>query len=168
MSHTLSIIDAVAAVGIGIGATLVIDGWNLGVKRVLGIPSLSYCMLGRWVSHMRNGVFRHRAIAKASAKPFECAIGWATHYAIGVALATAFIVIAPGWLARPTLAPALLYGVATVAFPFFVMQPSLGLGVASAATPRPTQARLKSLATHTAFGVGLYVFGIVAAYLLPR
>jgi hypothetical protein len=45
-------------------------------------------------------------------------------------------------------------------FPLFVLQPSLGLGVASARTPRPARARLKSLATHTVFGAGLYVCGL--------
>jgi len=37
------------------------------------------------------------------------------------------------------------------------MQPSLGMGIAAAKTPNPTQARLKSLMAHTVFGVGLYV-----------
>jgi hypothetical protein len=66
------------------------------------------------------------------------------------------------WLARPTLLPALLYGLATVAFPFFVMQPALGLGMASSRAPHPTHARLKSLATHLVFGVGLYICALAA------
>jgi hypothetical protein len=32
----------------------------------------------------------------------------------------------------------------------------IGLGVASARAPKPTQARLKSLGTHVVFGLGLY------------
>jgi hypothetical protein len=64
-------------------------------------------------------------------------------YSIGVMLALVFVVVfAPdGWLARPTLLPALLYGLATVGFPLFVMQPSLGLGIASSRTPHPARAR---------------------------
>ncbi len=64
-------------------------------------------------------------------------------------------------MARPTLWPALLYGIATVVFPFFVMQPALGLGVAGSRTPNPLQARAKSLATHTVFGGGLYVCALL-------
>jgi hypothetical protein len=158
----------IAALVIGAGATLFVDVWNLGVARMLGIPSLSSCLLGRWVLHMRSGVFRHRAIGSAAAKPFECQTGLMTHYAIGVGLAGTFLLLAPHWLSSPTLGPALLYGVATVAMPFFVMQPALGLGIASAATRRPGQARLKSLATHTAYGVGLYLWGHVAAYFMGR
>jgi hypothetical protein len=85
------------------------------------------------------------------------------HYSIGVAFALAFVGLAPaGWLERPSPVPAVLFGVATVVVPFFVMQPALGLGVASSRVPQPSQARLKSLATHTIFGVGLYLAALAA------
>jgi len=146
-----------AAIAIGIGATLVMDSWNVFLKKAVGIPSLNYCLLGRWLLHM-PGRFRHASIAAAPRKSKECAAGWLAHYSIGVSLALVFILLISGeWLARPTLMPALLYGIATVTFPFFVMQPALGLGVASAKTPAPMRARLKSLATHTIYGVGLYL-----------
>lgn len=169
MIHSIRLLDIAIAAGVGIGATLLVDVWNLVLKQAFRIPSLSSCLLGRWVLHMPGGVFRHRAIGRAERKPFECLIGWAAHYGIGVGLAGVFLfLLAPEWLERPSLAPALHYGLATVVLPFFVLQPSLGLGIASAATPHPTKARLKSLATHTAYGVGVYVFGSVAAYLTTR
>ncbi len=147
-----------SAIAIGIGATLVMDLWNLFLKRAFSSPSLNYCLLGRWVGHMPEGTLRHASIAAAPRKPHECTVGWIAHYSIGVALGVGFVALARGdWLARPTMLPALVYGIATVVFPFFIMQPSLGLGVASSRTPNPTQARLKSLATHSVFGVGLYV-----------
>jgi hypothetical protein len=146
------------AVAVGIGATLVMDLWNLFLKRTFSIPSLNYCLLGRWLRHMPAGTFRHANINAAPQKSFECAVGWTSHYTIGVAFALLFAVLTSGdWLVRPTLLPALLYGITTVVFPFFIMQPSLGLGVAASRTPRPMVARLKSLVTHTVFGVGLYV-----------
>jgi len=148
---------------IGIGATLLMDLWNMLLKRGFGIPSLNYCLLGRWVCHMPSGVFRHSSIATSPPKPHECTVGWMAHYTIGVVLALVFVMVfAPaGWLARPTLLPALLYGLATVVFPLFIMQPSLGLGIASARTPHPVRARLKSLGTHLVFGLGLYVAALV-------
>ncbi|HKT59649.1 MAG TPA: DUF2938 domain-containing protein [Gemmatimonadales bacterium] len=155
------------AVAIGIGATLVMDLWNLFLKRAFGIPSLDYCLLGRWVRHLPGGTVRHANIRAAPIKAHECTVGWMTHYAIGVALAIGFVVLTSGaWLARPTLLPALLYGIGTVVFPFFILQPSLGLGVASSRTPNPAQARLKSLATHGVFGVGLYLWAAGVSYLL--
>ena len=155
------------AVAIGIGATLVMDLWNLFLKRAFSIPSLNYCLLGRWVRHMPGGTLRHASIAAAPQKPLECTVGWIVHYTIGVMFALVFVVIASGdWLARPTVLPALLFGIGTVVFPFFIMQPSFGLGIAASRTPNPTQARLKSLVTHTVFGVGLYVCALGVSYVL--
>ena len=157
------------AVAIGIGATLFMDLWNLFLRRAFAIPSLNYCLLGRWLRHMPAGTFRHASISAAKPKSFECAVGWVGHYSIGITLALVFVTLVSGhWISRPTLLPALLYGIATVCFPYFIMQPSLGLGMAASRTPNPAQARLKSLATHTMFGVGLYVSALGVSDLLRR
>ncbi|HEX2637097.1 MAG TPA: DUF2938 domain-containing protein [Gemmatimonadales bacterium] len=156
-----------AAIALGVGATLVMDLWNLFLKRAFGIPSLNYCMLGRWISHMPAGTLRHASIAAAPRKPLECSVGWIAHYTIGVVFGLVFVGLTPeDWLVRPTVVPALLFGIATIVFPLFILQPSLGLGVAASRAPRPAQARLKSLATHVAFGVGLYLCGLGVSYLL--
>jgi Protein of unknown function (DUF2938) len=152
---------------VGLGATLVMDLWNLFLKRAFRIPSLSYCLLGRWVRHMAEGTLRHASIAAAPPRRFECAVGWVAHYSIGVVFALGLVVITPGkWLERPTLLPALVYGIGTVVFPFFLMQPSFGLGIAASRATNPTQARLKSLGTHLAFGIGLYVCALAVSYIL--
>jgi hypothetical protein len=49
---------------IGIGATLVMDLWNLFLRRTFGIPSLSFCLVGRWLRHM-PGAFRHSRRSQA-------------------------------------------------------------------------------------------------------
>lgn len=151
----------ISAVVIGIGASLLMDAWNLMLKRAFSIPSLNYCMLGRWFLHMRRGTFFHPSIAEAQAQRFECPIGWLAHYMIGIVLALVFLVIAPSdWLMRPSVLPALAYGIATVVFPLFILQPALGFGIASARAPKPAQARLKSFGTHAVFGLGLYLFAL--------
>jgi hypothetical protein len=166
---SIEAIDILAAIAIGVGATLVMDLWNLFLKRAFSIPSLNYCLLGRWVRHMPDGILRHASIAAAPQKPFECPVGWVTHYTVGVVLALGLVVLtADDWLAKPTVLPALLYGIGSVVFPFFVMQPSLGFGVASSRAANPTQARVKSLMTHTVFGVGLYVCALGVGYLLRK
>ncbi len=117
--------NILGAMLIGIGATLVMDLWNLFMKRMFGSPSLNYCLLGRWLRHMPGGTLGHASITAASQKPFECAVGWTAHYTIGVVFALAFVVLTSGdWLARPTVLPAVLYGTGTVVFPFLIMQPS--------------------------------------------
>ena len=67
------------------------------------------------------------------------------------------------WSRSPTLLPALAFGLVTVLFPFLVMQPAMGLGVAASRTPRPAAARVQSLVTHAIFGAGLYIGGVLTA-----
>ncbi len=157
---------ALSVVAIGVGASLLMDAWNLFLKRAFGIPSLNYCLLGRWLLHMPEGTFFHASIAAAPPRRLECAAGWVAHYTIGVLLALVFLALAPAdWLARPTVLHALLYGICTVVFPLFVLQPALGLGIASSRTPKPAQARLKSVVTHVVFGLGLYLCAVVLSQL---
>jgi hypothetical protein len=149
--------DLLSAVAIGVGASLLMDLWNLFLKLAFGIPSLNYCLLGRWLRHMPSGTFRHASISDARPMRLECAFGWVAHYTIGAGLGVGFLlVVSRAWMAEPAFWPALLWGIGTVVFPMCVMQPALGLGVAASKTANPTQARVKSFATHAVFGVGLY------------
>ena len=110
------------AILIGLGATLAIDLWGQVLKRGFGIVSLNYCLLGRWLLHMPEGTLVHPNIAAARPKTHECPVGWSAHYLIGVSLGLVFVLIVSGdWLERPTLLPALAFGVVTVAMPWLVM-----------------------------------------------
>ncbi|MBV1930027.1 MAG: DUF2938 domain-containing protein [Gammaproteobacteria bacterium] len=157
----------VGAILVGMGATLVMDLWALFLKRAFNIPSLNYCFVGRWLRHIPAGTFRHVSIATATQKQSECTVGWVAHYLIGVGFALVLVMlVSVSWLEKPTLLPALLFGIGTVVIPFLIMQPSFGLGVAAARTPNPTQARLRSLMAHAVFGIGLYVSALLLT-LLP-
>jgi hypothetical protein len=150
---------------VGIGATFLTDAWNLFLKFGFKIQSLNFCILGRWILYMPNGYFKHQSIKVIPPKPFECFTGWIAHYSIGVTLTLLYLILVPvHWLFNPTLLPALLYGICTVIFPLFVLQPSLGLGIASSKTSNPTFARIKSIMTHIIFGIGLWLSTIAANY----
>ena len=160
-------LSLVGAILIGLGATLTTDLWALFLKRAFKIAAPNYCLVGRWLRHMTVGTLRHSNIASTPQKSAECTVGWIAHYMIGVAFAIAFVaLVGNDWLQHPTLSPAPTFGVATVLLPFFIMQPAFGLGVAASKTPNPTQARLRSLMNHTAFGIGLYLFGLLSYWLL--
>lgn len=147
----------------GIGATLVMDLWGLARKPLLGIPAPDYGLVGRWLGHMRQGRFRHDAIAKAAPVTGERVIGWTAHYLIGIAFAAALIAIwGHAWLEHPTPGPALITGLVTVTAPFLLMQPGMGAGIAASRTPNPGKARVQSLITHAVFGLGLYGAGWTA------
>ncbi len=148
---------------IGAGATLLMDAWAALLRR-FGIPSLNFAMLGRWVGHLPRGRFVHESIARAAPIAGERALGWATHYAIGVSFAALLLaVFGLRWAHAPTPLPALLVGAATVAAPLLVLQPALGAGVASRKTATPLFNAFKSLATHLVFGLGLYLAARVTA-----
>ncbi|WP_241048335.1 DUF2938 domain-containing protein [Achromobacter xylosoxidans] len=152
------------AVLIGAGATLVMDLWALLLKRLFGVPSLDYAMVGRWLGHLPQGRLTHPGIARSTPVAGERAIGWIAHYAIGVLFASVLLAIwGPAWAARPTLAPALIVGIVTVAAPFLILQPGMGAGIAASRTPKPGVARLRSLMAHASFGVGLYLAGWAVA-----
>ena len=152
---------------IGIGATLTFDLWALILKYAFKIAPSNFCLVGRWVLFMPEGIFRHSNIGAAQQKNAECTVGWVAHYVTGVIFGIVFVALAGmEWLQRPTLIPALIFGIVTVSMPFFIMQPAFGLGVAASKTPNPMQARLRSLMNHAVFGIGLYLFGLLVEWLL--
>ena len=146
------------ALAIGIGATAVMDLWAVLQKRAFGIRGLDYALVGRWLGHLLKGNWQHGPIPKASPIAAERFWGWTAHYVVGIAFAAGLLIVAGAeWTQRPTLPPALAVGLGTVVFPFFVLQPALGAGVAASSTPQPNLARLRSLLTHSVFGLGLYL-----------
>jgi hypothetical protein len=160
----LSLINTIL---IGLGATLTTDLWALFLNRAFKIVLPNYCLVGRWLRTMPDGIFRHSNIASAPQKSAECTVGWIAHYMIGVTFAIAFVaLVGDNWLQHPTLIPAIIFGIGTVVMPFFIMQPAFGLGLAASKTPNPTQARLRSLMNHTAFGAGLYLFALSVNWLI--
>ncbi len=155
------------AIFIGLGATLMFDLWALFLKYAFKITPSNICLVGRWLRYMPEGIFIHANIASAPQKRAECTVGWIAHYMIGITFAIVFVaLVGNNWLRHPTLMPAIVFGIVTVVAPFFIMQPSFGLGFAAAKMPNPMQARLRSLMNHAAFGAGLYLFALLINWLL--
>lgn len=156
----------VRVVAIGVGATLVMDVWNLLLAQ-LGIKSLNFAYLGRWIGHIPKGVWIHANIASASPVPGELLLGYCAHYTIGVLFAGALVLVCGlGWARSPTLAPALMTGLVTVVAPYLILQPALGLGIASSKAASPGRARIKSLASHIVYGIALYLAARVVAWVV--
>lgn len=150
------------AIALGLGATLFMDAWGLVRQRLLGVAPPNYSLVGRWLGHMLSGRFCHEAIAAAAPVRGERVIGWGAHYLIGIAFAALLLALGGGtWRQPPGFGLALAVGLATVAAPFLLMQPGMGLGIAARRAPKPASARLHSLITHAVFGLGLYLSGLI-------
>lgn len=154
------------AVFIGVGATVIMDVWNGVLKYLFSLPSLNFALVGRWLGHMLRGKVIHDNIKNSSEIKGESLIGWTVHYSVGIIFALGLLLIyGLEWVSHPDLMPALIVGVMTMVFPFLVMQPCFGAGIACSKLPRPATARLKSLLTHMVFGTGLYLSALLLMLL---
>ena len=142
---------------LGIGGTIALDVWAHSLKAVAGTPATNWAMVGRWLGHMKDGRFVHEAIGKAAPVRRELLLGWAFHYGIGIAYGVLLVAMqGPAWLENPTLLAPLMLSWAFLVAPYFVMMPGLGFGIAGSRTPKPNVTRIKSVLSHTAFGLGMF------------
>ena len=158
--------DAWRVLAVGAGATALMDAWLLLLDR-LGVPTLNFALIGRWAGHMARGTFRHDAIANAAPVRNELALGWAVHYAAGIAFAIVLgALYGSEWLHAPRVGPALAVGIGALAAPWLLMQPAMGAGIASSRTLAPLRNRVRSIANHTVFGLGLYVTAFLISLVI--
>jgi Protein of unknown function (DUF2938) len=152
---------------LGTGGSALIDGWAALLRRVAGVATLDYAMLGRWIGHFPQRRFVHERISSSDPVRGERVLGWIAHYSIGIAFAFALLAIwGLDWARSPTLGPAMIIGVATVAAPWFIMQPGMGVGFAGSRTPNPTATRFRNLVTHSVYGLGLYLSAVLVAAIM--
>lgn len=149
---------------IGAGATALLDLWNIILNKLFKVPAPNWAMVGRWFAHAAKGQFTHDNIGQAPAIKRELAIGWIAHYVVGMLFAASVLLIwGLEWALAPTLLPALIVGVLTVGCGWFILQPGMGLGVAAAKLPNPTEVRVRGTIAHVVFGLGLYGTALLIA-----
>ena len=149
---------------IGLAGAALMDAWGFALRRGLGVPTLDYALLGRWLGHLPRGRLVHTRIGASPPISAERPLGIAAHYAIGVAFAWLLLLVwGGGWLESPTIGPALAGGLGTIVAPWFVMQPAMGAGFAGSRTPRPWATRARNLGTHAVYGTGLWLGALALA-----
>jgi hypothetical protein len=154
--------DLSETVIIGTVATICTDLWHLFLKRALYFPVANWQMIGRWVVGMSGGKFVHHSITEAPPVAGETAIGWTFHYLVGIGYAALYIAVMRFILqGEPSLVSALLFGIATLAAPWFVMQPALGLGIMARHQHNRCTIAVVTVTTHLIFGMALYL-GVIA------
>jgi len=148
----------VTGVVAGVLGTLVMDSLNLLFARTGMLSKIEVGMIGRMAVGWARGRFSYGHPSEMEQVANEVLYGYVTHYAIGVGLAVPYVL---GWdlLVGGPASPvwALAYGVATTVASYFIVFPSMGLGVFGRRSPEGIRAPLSSLANHLFYGVGLAI-----------
>jgi hypothetical protein len=155
-------VGVLAGVPVGVLATLTMDVAMVAASRLgrgaFASDRLDPNLIGRWAAGLLRGRWRHADIRNEPARRGELGLGILTHYATGVFLAHAFLLLRRRGSARPSFLAATGYGAATAVLPLLVLYPSLGygpFGLRSGEAPR--LARIMLLG-HVAFGAGIGVW----------
>jgi len=147
----------------GVLGTLAMDSANFLLARTGMLARIDVGMIGRMAAGWARGRFRYGHPSEVKQIPNEMIYGYVTHYIIGVSLALPYVLgwdLLVGGPASPVWAVA--YGVATTVAAYFLVLPSMGLGVFGRLAPEGIRVPLSSLVNHLFYGVGLAI-GIAVA-----
>jgi hypothetical protein len=112
-------------------------------------------VIGRWAAGMLRGRWVHRDIMSEPAQRGELALGIATHYVTGIALAQAYLQLPRPANRRLGFLGATAYGIATALLPMLILYPSLGFGWFGRRSGEAGRIGRIMLLGHTVFGMGI-------------
>jgi hypothetical protein len=144
----------------GIFATFFMD-YLAGIlaRRKLIYPFISPESIGRWFLYIFRGKLIHKDINQTPELKNEKLWCLISHYLIGIALAGVYLFlesIVP--ILQEQIWMPLMFGIATVLFPWFWLLPSIGLGFMASKSPNRSLIIRTNLANHTNFGLGLFIW----------
>lgn len=144
----------------GIWATYFMDSLaKILSRRSIIYPFINPEAMGRWFLYMCKGKFTHGDINRTRALKNEYAWYCLSHYLIGIFPAGFYLFLAFNvQVLRENVWTALLYGLLTVAFSWFWLLPSIGLGIMAKRSARRRQILRTNLINHLDFGVGLFLW----------
>ena len=141
---------------VGVVACIIFDLWQRVFQKLTGIPPSNWAMVGRWgFGLMTNGQLIARDLESQAERKNELAVGWLVHYSVAIGYAAVY-----AWLMRATVLQAelidgLIFGVISVAVPYFFFLPCLGKGMLARLTPNPPLVCGLALMMHSLFGVSI-------------
>ncbi len=163
-----------AGVPAGVLATVTMDIAMVTAERFGGSAftseRLGPDMIGRWAADLARGRWRRDEIEITSepAVRGELALGMLTHYATGIILTQAFVLLPRSGNDRTNLAVGTAYGIATAALPLLVMFPSMGYGWFGLRSGDAARLNRIMLLGHAAFGIGIGLWAPRFAARRPR
>ena len=145
----------------GLAAATAADLGRTIYQWVTGFPTVNWSVTGRWFLMVLQGQPYVPNIGAAPALPNELLAGHAAYYTISVIFAAAYLLLLKMMKREPTLLSGLLFGWVTMAFPFLVQMPLMGMGVMASATATPALIIGRTLVHHSSFGLGLAIGAMV-------
>ena len=128
-------------------------------KRKLIYPFISPDAIGRWFLYIFRGKLIHKDISKSPKLKNEKLWSVISHYLIGVVLAGVYLLLESNLpIIREHIWMSLLFGIATVFFPWFWLLPSIGIGFMASKSSNRLQVLRTNLINHTNFGLGLLIW----------
>ncbi len=148
-----------AGVPAGVLATITMDVAMVAASRLGGSAftsdRLDVDVIGRWAAGLPRGRWRHADITSEPAQRGELALGMLTHYATGIILTQAFLLLPRRGDGRPSFAGGAAFGIATAVLPLLVLFPSMGYGWLGRRSGDAARLGRIMLLGHIAFGIGI-------------
>jgi len=155
---------AFGALCAGAAGVLVFDLWNWLGEKALGIRAPRWAILGRWLLTPFSPALPSMGPQSVGFNSAEKMLGSIVHYGTGVVFALALMLaMGPTWMTEPTVLPAVIAGLVTTLFAWFIIMPALGAGIVGARIPHPNRQRIATLVSHAVMGLGFYVGAAAAA-----
>ncbi len=153
----------IEAILMGVFATYFMDICSgFLAKRKIICPFISPEAIGRWFLYIFKGKLTHKDINKTPKLKNEKLWCLISHYLIGIALAGVYLLLESNLaVIREHIWMALLFGIATVFFPWFWLLPSIGIGIMASGSPDQLQIIRTNLINHTNFGLGLFLWAAI-------
>ena len=141
---------------VGIVACATIDLWQRLFQKLTAIPPSNWAMVWRWsLGVMTNGQLIARDLESQAERQNELAVGWLVHYGVAIGYAAVYAWLMQANILQAAFGDGLIFGVLSVAVPWFFFLPCLGKGMMARLTPNPPLVCALALMVHSLFGVSI-------------
>jgi len=104
---------------------------------------------------MTNGQLIARDLELQAERQNELAFGWLVHYGVAIGYAAVYAWLMQANILQAAFGDGLIFGVLSVAVPWFFFLPCLGKGMMARLTPNPPLVCALALMVHSLFGVSI-------------
>ena len=141
---------------VGIFACAIFDMWQRVFQKLTKILPTNWAMVGRWsLGLVTNGQLIARDLESQAERKNELAVGWLVHYIVAIGYAAVYAWLMQANILQAAFGDGLIFGVLSVAVPWFFFLPCLGKGMMARLTPNPPLVCALALMVHSLFGVSI-------------